>query len=561
MIQGKRRIGEILLEEGILNEEQLERALQFHSERGIRLGEALVALGFASEVQVTKALARQYGLPFVDLEKGAISKRILSSIPGKMAEEHKIIPVKVTGDFTVVAVQDPQDIFHLDNLAFFLNTPVKGALASPQAFRTAFRRYYGVDLSEENEKKTVAAVDPKFAAAVEEEEDDAPIIRLVTKTIEEAVENRASDIHFEPFENRVRIRYRIDGILQEAATHPKHLQASLLSRVKILSNMDIAEKRKPQDGRINLKVRGKMIDIRVSALPGNHGESLVLRLLDKEKGLVSMEELGFHSSDYNRFKRIIKRPNGIFLVTGPTGSGKTTTLYAALKHLNQPDVKIITAENPIEYHISGINQCEVRHNIGLDFSRILRSMLRQAPNIILVGEIRDLETANIAIQAALTGHLVFSTLHTNDATSALTRLIDLGVKPFLVASAVQAVMAQRLIRVLCSHCKEPYEPEESDWKALGIAQKELKGKTVFKAVGCERCQGSGFFGRIGIFELMEMDSKLRDMTYHVVSTGKLREQARISGNMVTLKEDGIRKVLNGITSFSEVFRVTAAEEV
>jgi type IV pilus assembly protein PilB len=325
-----------------------------------------------------------------------------------------------------------------------------------------------------------------------------------------------------------------------------------------MAHMDIAEKRKPQDGRIQVDLLGRPIDLRVSALPATHGESIVMRILDKEVALVNLQKLGFHEDDYARFGRIIKKPNGIFLVTGPTGSGKTTTLYAALQDLNRPNVKIITAENPIEYHLKGINQCEVRHTIGLDFARILRSMLRQAPNIILVGEIRDMETAEIAIQAALTGHLVFSTLHTNDAPSALTRLIDMGVKPFLVSTAVLAIMAQRLVRVLCASCKAKYDPEPVKLRALGLKPEQVEGQNFYKAVGCKECRHEGYRGRLGLFEMFEMDSRIRDLTFQAASTLELRSQARASCGMLTLREDGVRKILAGTTSVDEVMRVTGS---
>jgi type IV pilus assembly protein PilB len=406
--------------------------------------------------------------------------------------------------------------------------------------------YYAV--GQRIEKKGAAAIEAAQAAG----DDDAPIIKLVHTMLEEALRARASDVHVEPMAERIRVRYRVDGICFEAKSLPKDIQGSVLSRLKIMA------KRKPQDGRIQVDLMGRPIDLRVSALPATHGESIVMRILDKEVALVNLEKLGFHPDDHERFKRILKKPNGIFLVTGPTGSGKTTTLYAALQELNKPNVKIITAENPIEYHLKGINQCEVKHQIGLDFARILRAMLRQAPNIILVGEIRDSETAEIAIQAALTGHLVFSTLHTNDAPSAITRLIDIGVKPFLVSTAVLAVMAQRLMRLLCPSCKAPWEVEPVKLRALGIKPEQVEGKTIYKAVGCKECRHEGYRGRKGIFEMFEMDSRMRDLTFQGASTLELRNQARASCGMLTLREDGVRKILAGIASVDEVIRVVGA---
>jgi type IV pilus assembly protein PilB len=357
----------------------------------------------------------------------------------------------------------------------------------------------------------------------------------------------------------VRVRYRIDGYCQEVDGPPKDLQGPLLSRIKLLARMDIAERRKPQDGRIVTNVDGREIDLRVSVLPAYHGESVVMRILDKEKGLVGLKELGFDGEDFERFQRLIKRPNGLFLVTGPTGSGKTTTLYAALKELNRPDVKILTAEEPVEYYLSGVNQCQVRTGIGLTFARILRSMLRQAPNIILVGEIRDQETAEIAIQASLTGHLVFSTLHTNDAPSALTRLVDMGVKPFLVSTAVMSVMAQRLVRRLCESCRKPYEPTATELRSVGLTPDMVKGKTLYRAVGCGECRATGYRGRLGLFELFEMDSRVRELCFQGAGTLKLREQAKLSGGLVSLQEDGVRKVLAGRTTIDEVLVATAEE--
>jgi type IV pilus assembly protein PilB len=366
---------------------------------------------------------------------------------------------------------------------------------------------------------------------------------------------RSSDIHIEPGHGRVRVRYRVDGMLRDIAEHPAHLHAPLLSRLKIMAQMDIAEKRKPQDGRIGLKIDGRDIDVRASILPSNHGESMVMRLLDRSKSLISLRELGFEDEDYKWFRRVIKRPNGIVLVTGPTGSGKTTTLYAALSELNRPDVKIITAEDPVEYHIRGINQVQVNAKIGLSFARILKAMLRAAPNIILVGEIRDAETAEIAIQAALTGHLVFSTLHTNDAASALTRLVDIGVKPFLVSASVQSVMAQRLVRRLCKECAQEYTPVAEELHALGLDARNLAGRKLKRARGCRTCEGTGYRGRLALFELLEMDNQIREMCFRGESLDAIRHTAIQNGSLHVLLADGARKVARGDTSTTEVMRV------
>ncbi len=547
----RKLLGQILIEMGAADEAAINKALQFQKSKRIRIGEALIQLGSVREEQVYRALATQAGLPFVDLTKGKIADPIVKLISREVAEQHRVVPLLEKNGKLIVAVDDPLRVFELDQLSFVINREIGAAIAAPTALRAKIRECYGVGI----EDKAVAA-----STSASDDDADAPIIRMVQKLIETALEERASDIHVEPFTDRIRVRYRVDGVLIERATHPMHLHASLLSRLKIMAGMDISEKRKPQDGRISAQVKGRDLDVRASILPGSHGETMVMRLLDKERGLVSLEELGFDPQDYQRFRQIIKRPNGIFLVTGPTGSGKTTSLYAALRELNRPDVKIITAEDPVEYQLKGVNQVQVKHQIGLDFARILRAMLRQAPNIILVGEIRDKETAEIAVQAALTGHLVFSTLHTNDAPSALTRLIDMGVKPFLVAASIQAVMAQRLIRMLCPKCKKPYEPEDSELRALGISRERLAGRTLYQPDGCPSCDMTGFYGRKGVFELMEMDTGLRDVVFKSGSASQLRERARASGKMTTLLDDGVRKVLGGLTTIQEILRIAHAAE-
>ncbi|MCD4658157.1 MAG: Flp pilus assembly complex ATPase component TadA, partial [Planctomycetes bacterium] len=468
----------------------------------------------------------------------------------------------------IVACSELLDLMALDNLRFSLDLEVANALATPKSVDDAFKIFYeGMDPEMKDIYNASSEGDVQFVRedldkdTHSAEAEDSNLIKLVNMIISEAIKQRASDIHIEPMERRLRVRYRIDGICHEIDPPPKRLQGPILARVKIMSEMDIAEKRKTQDGRIRMIMQGRDIDFRVSALPARHGESIVLRILDKQKALVDIEELGFHPSDHVRFNAIIKRPNGVFLVTGPTGSGKTTTLYAALKNLNQSDVKIITAENPVEYNITGINQCQVNHRIGLDFGRILRAMLRQAPNIILVGEIRDRETADIAVQAALTGHLVFSTLHTNDAPGAITRLIDMGVKPFLVATAIQAIMAQRLVRRLCPECREVVTPEEVQLKMIGLDIEDLGGRPVYGPLGCSSCKNTGYKGRIGIFEMLEMSPGLRELAFNKASSVKLMQEARMSGGMLTLQEDGVRKYLNGQTSFGELLRATHRDDL
>jgi len=560
----KMKVGEILRAKGWATEEQLQRALDYQRANHCKIGEALVRLGHCTQEQVTRALATHFQLPFANLNKHQIPKELLERVPKDVALEHKIVPVAQKGRKLIIAMSDPLDFFTLDNLRFILGTEVDCALATPEAVEEALDDYYRLSGGYDSVLGAASEEDVEFGRAEysgdDTEANDAPVIKLVQMLIANALKERASDIHVEPFEKTLRVRYRIDGVCKVMDSPPKKLQGPVISRIKIMSNMDMAEKRRPQDGRIKLKLHGREIDLRVSALPSVYGESVVMRILDKEQGLVDLPVLGFHESDLARFNRIIKRPNGIFLVTGPTGSGKTTTLYAALKALNRPDVKIITAENPIEYNITGINQAEVRHEIGLDFQRILRAMMRQAPNIILVGEIRDRETADIAIQAALTGHLVFSTLHTNDAPSALTRLIDMGVKPFLVASAVMAILGQRLIRRLCAQCKEAYDPTDLDLRRVGLTSSSLGGSTVYRARGCPACSGNGYRGRQGIYELMEMSADLRDMTFNKTATKDIRAKA-IGEGMSTLQQDAVRKFLAGITTIDEILRVTHAQDL
>jgi type IV pilus assembly protein PilB len=541
---------------GAVNDQQIDKAIEFGKANGLKIGEALVKTSACSQQVVSRALAKHWKLPFANLAKGEIKKEYIALVPKEVAIEHSIVPVVKRNGSLVVAMSN-LDFMVLDNLRFLLNQQVEAAIATPEDIEEALDHYYRLtgDLSQVLGEQDQVEIGRTEYAGEDGEANDAPVIKYVTQLISNALKERASDIHVEPFEKRVRIRYRIDGMCVEKENPPKKLQGPILSRIKIMSRMDMAEKRRPQDGRIKIHLHGREIDLRVSALPARHGESIVMRILDKEKSLVDLEELGFHESDYNRFAKIIKRPNGIFLVTGPTGSGKTTTLYAALKKLNRPDVKIITAENPIEYNIAGINQAEVRHEIGLTFQRILRAMMRQAPNIILVGEIRDRETADIAIQAALTGHLVFSTLHTNDAPSAITRLIDMGVKPFLVASAIMAILAQRLIRMLCPECKEPYEPSDVELRSVGLARQRLEGSTLYHPVGCSACNGQGYKGRKGVYELMELSPDIREMSFQRKPTMELRAKARSEG-MTTLQEDGVRKILAGMTTIQEILRIT-----
>ena len=548
---GRKLLGELLVEAGGVTPEQVQRALQLGLKKKVRVGEALISLGFTDAEKVARALCKQNSLPFVNLEtvKTPPSREILDSIPVDLVQELRVVPVARKAGALLVAMDDPLQLAALDALRFRAGIEASAVLTTPAGLKKALFDFYGI-----GDARPAAEAAP---AGGDLDGEEGPVVRLVEAIIADALRSRASDIHIEPFATRVRVRYRIDGYCQEVDGPPKELQGPLTSRIKLMARMDIAEKRKPQDGRIVLEVDRREIDLRTSVMPAYHGESIVMRILDKERGLVGLKELGFDGEDHQRFNRLIKRPNGLFLVTGPTGSGKTTSLYAALKELNRPDVKILTAEYPEESYLSRLNQTHERDPIGLTFARILRSMLRQAPNIILVGEIRDVETAEIAIQASLTGHLVFSTLHTNDAPSALTRLVDMGVKPFLVSTAVMAVMAQRLVRKLCPKCRVPKEPTPTEMRAVGLTPAMIEGYVVYGPGGCDDCRGVGYRGRVGLFELFEMENRMRELCFKGAGTLKLREQARLSGGLVSLQEDGVRKVLAGITTIDEVLAATA----
>ncbi|MDR1141158.1 MAG: GspE/PulE family protein [Planctomycetaceae bacterium] len=558
----------ILQRRGLLSTSQIAEAQEMAKSTDIHVRDAIVRLGYASSEDVTKAVAEEYGREYIDLNGVVIPPAIVELVPESVARENGILPYQVDGDTLRIIMSDPNDIETLDKLRFILNRPVEPFLASKELIQEAVNRHYTQNIGESADsliqEMTDTEIDFTATSSIGGDissvaDSDAPIVRLSNLIIEEAVQLRASDIHIEPFEDRVRVRYRIDGILVERDTIPKRLQGSVLSRFKILARLDIAERRRTQDGRIKLSILDKELDLRVSVIPTNHGQSIVMRILDKDNIRVSLQQLGFAESDFKKFNNLIRRPNGIILVTGPTGSGKTTSLYAALNDLNTPTRKIITAEDPVEYYLPGINQVEIKHSIGLDFARVIRAMLRQAPNIILVGEMRDLETAQMGIQASLTGHLVFSTLHTNDAPGAITRLIDMGVPPYLVSSSVIGIMAQRLVRTICTKCKKPYVPSELELREAGISVEQANKATFMKGRGCSSCNKSGFRGRMAIFELMMMTAKIREMTFKQASTVEIRKAARAEG-MSTLYADGIRKVLRGLTTIEEVMRVAREVE-
>jgi type IV pilus assembly protein PilB len=560
---------DILIRKGVISADQLAEADQMAKQSSMKLADALIRLGYATGEEVMRAMAEQHGLDYVNLAEVVIPPSVVELVPESVARENAILPLAEEDGSLKVIVSDPNDYPTFEKLRFILNRRIDTVLAPREAILEAINRYYGQTVGESADSMlqefTDTAIDfteteeESHGGAEDVDESSAPIVRLVQLIISEAVQLRASDIHIEPFENRVRVRYRIDGLLVERDSPPRRLLGALLSRIKILSKLDIAERRRCQDGRIKVTVGEKELDLRVSVIPTNHGQSVVMRILDKDSIKIGLRQLGFAEDDYQRFKGLIRRPNGIILVTGPTGSGKTTSLYAALNELNTPDRKIITAEDPVEYYLPGVNQVEIRHDIGLDFARVIRAMLRQAPNIILVGEMRDLETAQMGIQASLTGHLVFSTLHTNDAPSAITRLIDMGVPAYLVASSVVAIMAQRLVRLNCQKCKQPFTPSESTLESVGITPEMAASATFMKGRGCGHCGGSGYRGRMGLYELMMMSSKVRELAFNQAPTGQIRRTA-ITEGMRTLYMDGLQKVLRGATTIEEILRVAKQTE-
>ncbi len=558
---------EILENVGLVTREQAVTARQIATQEDEGVMDVLAREGVVSKLDMLKALAGQFGMETITLTGLDIPREVLDMVPGDVAQRYKVVPVFKHDNVLTVAIGDPLDVDTLDGLRYVLKCNVEGVVAPPEEIEKAIANYYGratgaVEgmLQEITEGTLALPEDVKNQLVADENvtESDAPIIKLVSLIIMEAFRSRASDIHLEPMPKKFRVRYRIDGVLHEVDSPPKRLQSAIISRVKIMANMSIAEKRVPQDGRIQINVMGRDLDLRVSSIPTNHGESIVMRILDKAGIALGLPQLGFFSDDQQIFERLISLSDGILLVTGPTGSGKTTTLYACLNTINKPDRKIITVEDPVEYQMSGINQVQVRADIGMTFSAALRAILRQAPNIIMIGEIRDLETAEIAVNASLTGHLVFSTLHTNDAPSAVTRLIDIGVKPFLVASSTRAIMAQRLVRRICDKCKEPYAPQEAELRLLGPAAKQLASAQLFHGKGCAECSFTGYRGRLGIYEIFQIDDQVRNLIFEQVSSSELRIKARELG-MRTLREDGVRKVVAGITTLSEVLRVTMGD--
>ena len=560
---------DILVDLGFVTADQVSSLRSEAQSAGVGVVDLMLANKMVRPADVTQAKAAHFGAEVVNLADLKIADDVIAAIPRHIAKKYRVVPVFKHDSTLTVALADPSDLDTIDSLTHLLRMEISLQVASEEDIESALNKYYAERGGGVSDPRLKAIIDDLTKEHVEIEkaaagdgavvEADAPLIKLVNTIIVEAFKMRASDIHLEPLPKTFRVRYRIDGVLHEIKPPPKRLQAAIISRLKIQSNMSISEHRIPQDGRIQTQVGGKLIDLRVSCLPTNHGESIVMRILDKEGLRLGLPELGFFTDDQQTFERLIGLPDGILLVTGPTGSGKTTTLYSCLHFINRPDRKIITVEDPVEYLLSGINQVQVNEGVGLNFSMALRSILRQAPNVIMVGEIRDVETATIAINASLTGHLVFSTLHTNDAPSAVTRLIDIGVKPFLVASSTRGLMAQRLVRKVCRQCAESYTPSDVEIRSLGLDSANLQGSSFQRGKGCGNCSNTGYRGRFGIFEIFVIDDEARKLIYEKVPSSVLRTRAREMG-MRTLREDGIRKVLAGLTTPEEVIRATVGDE-
>ena len=558
---------ELLLSRGVITEDQLMEARKKQKSDTLDSTlQALYALKTITEADVMQLLAAEYGMDVFDFDssKERVPEQVIQMIPTQIALRYKMVPISFSGGILRLAMSDPADIESLDAVRHLTKQDVEGVLAPQRQIERALDYYYRkADANDALTELTQTTQDITIGSTMDtttdsegggKEDDNAPIIRYVSLVILEAFRSRASDIHLEPMEKKFRVRYRIDGVLNEVEAPPKYLQNKILSRLKLMSGMDLSEHRIPQDGRIRITAMGRELDLRVSDIPATHGESIVMRILDKSGVMLGIGELGFLQDDQDLINRILNLPDGIFLVTGPTGSGKTTSLYSFLHELNQPTRKIITAEDPVEYELSGINQVQINTDVGLTFASALRAMLRQAPNIIMVGEIRDSETGSIAINAAMTGHLVFSTLHTNDAPSAITRLIDMGIKPFLVASALRAIMAQRLVRRLCKQCKRPHEMTQADKDGLRVTDEFIAQSTFMEPVGCSECN-KGYRGRMGIYEIFMLDNSISELIYAKADAGVIYRRARELG-MRNLRDDGVRKAAMGITSIGEVLRLT-----
>jgi len=567
------KIGEFLVNDNRISQEQLSNALEVQKNEPGKLGSILIRLGYVTEEDIAQALSKQFGYPSINLSKFDIDEKVLELIKPEIARKHIVMPVHRIGSMLTLAMADPSNLFVQEEIRFSTNLRIQAVIAPETSIIESIDKYYGsstgIEAQKFLEEIELGDIDDAAIELVEDEEDymyegeedeDAPAIKLVNLIFQDSVAKGASDIHFEPYEKVFRVRFRIDGVLHEYMTPPMNLKNKVLSRVKLIAGIDIAERRLPQDGRIKTKIahdgKSKTVDMRVSSLPTIHGEKIVIRLLDKDNLMLDLTKLGFEPISLTRFERNVTEPWGIVLVTGPTGSGKTNTLYSAISKLNSDEVNILTAENPVEFNLFGINQVNIREAIGLTFPAALRSFLRQDPNIILVGEIRDFETADIAIKAALTGHMVLSTLHTNDAPSTIARLINMGIEPFLVSSAVRLVVAQRLIRRLCKNCKQPANVPVQTLIDVGFAPDEAKQVKIFEPNGCDKCSNTGYKGRVGLFEVMEIDEELREQIMVGASTAELRQKAKEKG-MLTLRLSGIEKIKAGDTSIDEVLRETS----
>ncbi|MBC6953574.1 MAG: pilus assembly protein PilB [Leptolyngbya sp. PLA2] len=566
-----RKLGRVLTKLGHVTREQVHEALAIQKTRRVPIGQLLIELGYCSERDVSEGLAGQAGMAYVDLSKMEIPEEALAAIPSENAQTYQVVPIEFNpkSKRLKIALKSPDNFRAVDDLRLLMGFNVEAVVADAAAIDSLIQKHYSKTESVMDVVSGLAA-DDRFKAldkggasidldAVLEAAEDNQVIKLLNLVLLQAIKDRASDIHFEPFENEFKMRYRIDGVLYEMVPPPKHLGPAITSRIKVMSHLDIAERRLPQDGRIELMVGGNPVDLRVAVLPTMWGESVVMRVLDRSNVELSLERIGFREDDLARFRKLIQKPNGIVIVTGPTGSGKTTTLYAALAELNDVETKILTAEDPVEYDIDGLCQCQMNEEVGLTFARALRSFLRQDPDIILVGEIRDLETAQIAVQASLTGHLVLTTLHTNDAPSSIIRLVDLGLEAFLLTATLEGIVAQRLVRTICPKCREEYTPTEEELMELALTPETVRGRRFFRGRGCDNCHKSGFRGRMALFEIMEIDDAMRELVMQEVSTSVLRDHAKRRG-MRSLRDAGLLAIYEGQTTIDEVVRETIAEE-
>ncbi|MFN0059061.1 MAG: type II secretion system ATPase GspE [Planctomycetota bacterium] len=561
----RKPIGQVLKEMKLVSEFDIQEALQIQKKKGGAIGKIFLEKGLISDRNLNQALGKQSGMSVVDLDATTIPREVIDMVPVNIAETYRVVPVGMEGSTLILALADPQNVSVLDDLKFMLNCPVRGAVSDEESVEKAIKKYY------EGQSETIASVigsmgggdfevvdkreDVPSADQLEKDVNAAPVVKLLNLVLLQAIKDRASDIHLEPFEKEFKIRYRVDGVLYELQPPPIQLARAVISRVKVMANLDIAETRLPQDGRIELNIGGNPVDLRISTLPTMHGESVVMRVLDRSNVALDIEQIGLRPDELNIIQQLIQKPHGIILVTGPTGSGKTTTLYSCLNHANTEDMKIITTEDPVEYNLNGIIQVPINEDIGVTFAACLRSILRQDPDMVLVGEIRDLETAQIAVEASLTGHIVFSTLHTNDAPSAVTRMVDLGLEAFLLTATLEAIVAQRLCRRVCRNCKKEYNPTDEELMELELTRSQVEGRTFFYGTGCKQCNNSGYRGRVALFEILLMNDKLRGLIMNGVSTQELQRAAR-EGGMKTLRESGLLQIYDGVTTIEEVVKET-----